>query len=304
MSPSAPRSSLALDAPRGPAYRAPIAVAVRAPAAPRPIMTMRPALLSLAALLALGGCASVPTASPAWRLVWSDEFDGPAGQPPDSASWRYDVGTDWGNQQLEYDTDRATNAALDGAGNLVITARRESFEGQQYTSARINTQGRHEFRYGRFEARMRMPTGQGLWPAFWLLGADAPTVGWPDCGEIDVMEYRGQEPSTVIGTVHGPGYSGAAGVTRRYTVPRARLDADFHVYAVEWTTDRVDWFVDDTRYFSVRRSDVPGRWVFDHPFFVILDLAVGGGFVGAPDATTVFPQTLAVDWVRVYERAP
>ncbi len=255
----------------------------------------------IALVAASTACAKHPT-KPSWKLVWQDEFTGLAGQSPDSAKWTYDIGTDWGNGQLEYDTSRPENVSLDGTGNLAITARSESYLGREYTSGRINTRGRCERAGGRFEARMRMPRGQGLWPAFWLLGADFGTAGWPACGEIDIMEYRGQEPSLLHGALHGPSYSGGSAVTRSYTVPGTTLDSAFHVYAVEWTSSKITWFFDDQVYFTVTPSSLPGgaRWVFDHPFFIILDLAVGGGFVGPPDASTTFPQQLLVDYVRVY----
>lgn len=257
-----------------------------------------PMLLSLV-LLTLLGCAGD---EPAWVLTWSDEFDGPAGQLPDPRRWSFDVGTDWGNGQLEYDTDRPENVSLDGEGNLAITARREVYAGQPYTSGRIKTSDLFEQLEGRFAARIRMPTGQGLWPAFWMLGNDFEEVGWPACGEIDIVEYRGQEPTVARGSVHGPGYSAADALTRRYDLLRGRFDTEFHVFAVEWGEDGITWYVDDEPYFRVTRADVPGRWVFDHPFFLLLNLAVGGGFVAPPDHTTSFPQTMLVDWVRVYRR--
>ena len=264
---------------------------------PRPWRSAAAALV----IALLSGCQGHPT-EPRWELTWSDEFEGPAGQPPDSSRWNHDIGTDWGNGQLEYDTDRTENVSLDGAGHLVITARAESWLGRSYTSGRIQTRGHFEQAGGRFEARMRLPRGQGLWPAFWLLGSNFDTVGWPACGEIDIMEYRGQEPSLLHGSLHGPGYSGGAAVTRTYTVPGVTLDADFHDYAVEWAPDRIQWSIDGNTYFTVTPRDLPaaGRWVFDHPFFVILNLAVGGAFVGPPNGTTVFPQQLVVDHVRVY----
>ncbi len=237
---------------------------------------------------------------PVWTLVWSDEFDGPAGQLPSAANWAFDIGTDWGNRQLEYDTDRPENVSLDGSGNLAITARRESYGGSAYTSGRIKTQGLFDQAHGRFEARIKLPAGQGIWPAFWMLGSDFPTVGWPQCGEIDVMEYRGQEPSVVHGTVHGPGYSGGGGVSSRYLLSGGRFDADFHVFAVEWTEAGIEWFVDGELYHRVRRGEPRGEWVFDHPFFILLNVAVGGTFVGPPDASTSFPQSMLVDWVRVH----
>ena len=236
-----------------------------------------------------------------WQLVWEDNFEGPAGQSPDSRKWTFDIGTDWGNAQLEFDTDRPENAALDGQGNLAIVARAESFGGRSYTSARMVTKDLFERTYGRFEARMQLPWGQGIWPAFWMLGANIDDVGWPLCGEIDIMEYRGQEPSRVHGSLHGPGYSGGQPVTKRYDLPNGRFDTGFHVFAVEWKAGEIKWYVDDQLYQTVSAADVPGDWVYNHPFFIIVNLAVGGNYVGPPNATTVFPQTLLVDYVRVYQ---
>ncbi|MFN0149394.1 MAG: family 16 glycosylhydrolase [bacterium] len=256
-------------------------------------------VISLALVASLGGCAED---SEEWQVVWEDNFEGPAGQSPDPTRWRFDIGTDWGNAQLEYDTDRTVNAALDGAGNLAIVARAETLQGREYTSARINTRDLFEQTHGRFEARIRLPVGQGIWPAFWLLGSDFGVVGWPACGEIDIMEYRGQEPRVLHGSLHGPGYSGGAAVTRRYELTTAAgFDADFHVFGVEWDVNRITWTVDGVRYHAVTPRELPsgGRWVFEHPFFVILNLAVGGNFVGPPDASTRFPQVMLVDWVRV-----
>ncbi|HKK70165.1 MAG TPA: glycoside hydrolase family 16 protein [Candidatus Krumholzibacteria bacterium] len=239
-------------------------------------------------------------------LTWSDEFDGPADTSPDPEKWTYDIGTGvngWGNAQLEYDTDRIENVRLDGEGHLEIVAREEEFGDRQYTSARIKTEGLFTQRYGRFEARIQLPRGQGIWPAFWMLGDDFRQVGWPDSGEIDIMEYRGQNPDEVLGTVHGPGYSGGASIGARFILDGGDFDAGFHVFSIEWTDDRITWFVDDVPYHRVRPQDLGGReWVFDHPFFMILNVAVGGNFVGPPDETTRFPQTMRVDWVRVYER--
>ena len=259
----------------------------------------------LVALTALAGTAcEEDDGATTWRLVWEDEFEGPAGTLPDPARWTFDIGTDWGNAQLEYDTDRPENVSLDGQGNLAITARREPYQGQEYTSGRIKTQGLFEQAGGRFEARIRLPSGQGIWPAFWMLGANIDSVGWPQCGEIDVMEYRGQEPSVVHGSLHGPGYSGGGAETSRYVLSGARFDTGFHVFAVEWSTERIEWFVDGERYKIVKRGDVSGEWVFDAPFFILLNVAVGGGFVGPPNAATTFPQAMLVDWVRVHQSHP
>jgi beta-glucanase (GH16 family) len=276
---------------------------------------VKPALrfLPLVFLVTFTGCegpASVtyptPPASTPGQLTWLEDFTGPAGSLPSASHWRFDVGTDWGNSQLEYDTDRPSNVSLDGNGNLAIVARAESYQGCAYTSGRISTRGYFSQATGRFEARIKLPTGRGLWPAFWLLGADYAANPWPACGEIDIMEYRGQEPTVVHGSLHGPGYSGGNARTKAYALPNgARFDGGFHVFAVEWKTNQITYLVDNVPYQVLTPSSLPAgtRWVFDHPFFIILNLAVGGNYVGSPDATTVFPQTLLVDYVRVYQVA-
>jgi len=243
---------------------------------------------------------------PPWHLVWQDELDGSEGARPDPAKWKYDVGGDgWGNEQLEFDTDRTDNAALDGNGHLRIVARRESYGGRAFTSARINTAGHFERAYGRFEARIREPRGQGIWPAFWVLGNNVANVGWPGCGEIDIMEYRGQLVRNNRGSLHGPGYSGGANHGKEIDTG-IDLSQGFHTYAVEWDPGRVVFKFDEQAYFTATPADLPAGkvWVYDHPFFIILNLAVGGTYVGSPDGTTQFPQTMLVDHVRVYERIP
>jgi len=255
-------------------------------------------LIAAASVFALGCSKDL---GPKFSLVWADEFTGPAGQLPDSTKWTYDVGTGWGNAQLEYDTDhRPQNVSLDGAGHLAITAIQESYNGQGYTSGRITTRGLFQPTYGRIEARIQLPSGQGLWPAFWLLGANYPAVGWPQCGEIDVMENVGSQPSWIFGSLHGPGYSGGNAVTQRYGLVNDRFDTGFHVFAVEWDPDHIDWSVDGVSYQRATSGGVSGPWVFDHPFAIILNLAVGGTFPGAPGAGTTFPQAMLVDWVHVY----
>ncbi len=256
----------------------------------------------LLAMAWMSGCGSSSTEPEEIVLLWQDDFIGPAGQLPDPARWRFDVGTGWGNAQLEYDTERAENVSLDGNSNLAIVAREETYENASYTSGRINTRGKYAQRHGRFEARIKLPVGQGLWPAFWLLGADHESVGWPACGEIDIMEYRGQEPNIVHGSLHGPGYSGGQALTGRFVLPGDGFDAGFHTFSIEWDEDGISWFVDGQVYQRRTRADLPtgARWVFDHPFFIVLNLAVGGNYVGAPNETTQFPQTMLVDWVRVY----
>ncbi len=242
---------------------------------------------------------------PGWKLVWNDEFEGATGTSPDATHWGFETGgTGWGNNELEFYTARPENASLDGQGNLVITARKEAYMGRDYTSARMTTQGKLEHGYGRYEARMRVPQGQGVWPAFWMLGMDIGSAGWPTCGEIDIMENIGKEPSTVHGTLHGPGYSGDNGIAKAFDLPGGAKFADgFHVFALEWEAAAVRWYVDGALYETRTPSDLPAgkTWVYDHPFFLILNLAVGGPWPGNPDGSSVFPQTLTVDYVRVYE---
>ncbi len=258
----------------------------------------------MAMILSFPGCTGgdeIPERS--WQLVWQDEFDGPQGQSPDPTKWNFDIGTGWGNEQLEFDTDRPENVSLDGEGNLAIIAKEENYSGAAYTSARITTAGLFEQAYGRYEARIKMPYGPGLWPAFWLLGANIDEVSWPQCGEIDVMEYRGQEPSIIHGSVHGPEYSAGAAVTKSFSLLNDRFDVDFHLFAIEWGEDYIDYYVDDQLYFRVTPDDLPGEWVYDHTFYIILNVAVGGNYVGFPTQDTKFPQTMLVDYVRVYSEA-
>lgn len=235
------------------------------------------------------------------NLLMQDEFstDG----TPNPAIWDYNIGTGdngWGNSELQYYTDRPENIKVEN-GMLKITAQKEAFMGSQYTSARILTKGLFEQKYGRFEARIKLPWGQGIWPAFWLLGANSDEVSWPQCGEIDIMEYRGQEPTTVQGTVHGPGYSGGESVFKSYSLQNDRFDTDFHVFGIEWGENYINFYVDDVLYNQITPDDVTGEWVFNHPFYIIMNVAVGGNFVGSPNNETSFPQTMLVDYVRVYK---
>ncbi len=294
---------------------------------------MKQVKMAVSVWLLAGGCVAesgVPIEPPpAFVLTFADEFDGAEGALPDLNVWKLDLGTGpngdgWGNGERQYYTGRPENLSLDGEGHLRLVARAESFGSREFTSARIRTQGTFEQRYGRFEARIRVPSGQGIWPAFWMLGNDFPDETstpdearrgmWPRCGEIDIMEVRGQQTALVAGTIHGPGYSGAEGITESYRLPEGGFDDDFHVFAVEWDPGRIMWFVDGVLYHSVTTAQVrtlvplPGatqpEWVYDHPFFLLLNVAVGGGYVGSPDASTMFPATMLVDYVRVYERTP
>ena len=241
-----------------------------------------------------------------WTLTWSDEFNQPDGSARDPAKWDYALGGHgWGNQELETYTDRRENSQIVD-GKLVITARRESFTGKdgiarEYTSARLLTRGKFSQQYGRFEARIKIPYGQGIWPAFWMLGESGE---WPDRGEIDVMENIGNEPRIVHGTIHGPGYSGEHGIGAPFAIKRGRFADKFHVFAVEWEPHVIRFYVDKHLYNTITPAKLPAgtKWVYDTPFFILLNVAVGGGWPGYPDATTTFPQTMQVDYVRVYKR--
>lgn len=257
----------------------------------------------------------VTNVSTGWQLVWSDEFGQADGSSPDSTKWNFDVGGGgWGNNQQEYDTARTNNARVQG-GNLVIEARQESYMGRSYTSARMLTKGKWAWTYGRMEARIKIPRGQGIWPAFWTLGTniDGPGgVGWPACGEIDIMENIGKtnnnEHGKIYGTIHGPqsgvgDYNGGAGVGGSYTLPGGAVYADdFHVFAIEWTTNQIKWYMDNQQYFTATPFSLPGggTWPFTQPQFILLNLAVGGNWPGYPSNYTVFPQQMLVDYVRVY----
>ena len=264
--------------------------------------------LSLVAVLSVSGCeqqALQTLPERTWELVWSDDFTGSAQTIPDAYKWTYDIGTGsngWGNSELEYYTNRTSNVSLDGTGNLVITARKESYSGSGYTSARIKTQGLFSQKYGRFEARIKTPTGPGIWPAFWLLGDNINQVSWPACGEIDIMEQRGQQPAITHGSVHGPGYFGANAKTKPYGLSIGRFDSEFHIYAIEWGEDYIDFFVDEYLFQRIQPNDLSGDWVFNTPFYIILNVAIGGNFVGYPTTGTPFPQSMYVDYVKVYKK--
>jgi beta-glucanase (GH16 family) len=252
------------------------------------------------------------SAPPGMGLVWADEFDAPAGAPPDPSRWTYDLGDGgrgWGNEELQWYTDRPENAAHDGSGNLVITAREAEpglscwYGPCRYTSARLLTRGLFELMHGRIEARLKVPEGIGLWPAFWMLGADIGAVGWPASGEIDVMENVGRQPRLLYGTIHGPGYSGSQGFGSTLLMDEP-LAGSFHVFAVDWEPGRITWSVDGETYHEATPAAVaPRAWVFEHPFFLLLNLAVGGHFGGAVATGTEFPASYLVDYVRVYQAA-
>ncbi|UWP79116.1 lectin [Dactylosporangium fulvum] len=275
---------------------------------PRTLLAAAVAAAAMATALVvplMGTASAAPAPGP---LTWSDEFNGPAGSAVDQSKWRFDIGgSGWGNNEQQYYTNSTRNAAMDGAGNLVITARRENpgnyqchYGTCQYTSARLLTSATFTQTYGRFEARMKLPRGQGIWPAFWMLGNNIGSAGWPTSGEIDIMENIGREPNTVHGTIHGPGYSGGEGIGAGYTIGSPFADG-FHTFAVDWSPNLLIWYVDGNEYQRRTPADLGGdRWVFDHPFFMIMNVAVGGYWPGYPDGSTTFPQSLTVDYVRVY----
>ncbi|MDH5833329.1 glycoside hydrolase family 16 protein [Luteimonas kalidii] len=259
-----------------------------------------------------GPRASAPAATAFDTLAWSDEFD-----TANADDWTFETGGHgWGNQELQYYTD-GSNAfiqydALAGSRVLVIEARRGAPAGAscwygacQYSSTRMISRGKREFRHGRIEARIRLPQTQGIWPAFWMLGANLDQVGWPQSGEIDIMEHVGFEPTLTHGALHGPGYSGNTPFSGTHDLGE-RADARYHVYAVEWDAAGIRWFVDGQPFYSLTRAQVEARgpWVFDQPFFLLLNVAVGGSWPGSPDTSSMFPQRMYVDWVRVYQPAP
>lgn len=273
----------------------------------------------LVAVLVISSCSTDETQTVATftELVWQDEFD--TDGSPDPANWGYEIGTGingWGNNELQYYTDRTENATVQN-GILIITAKEEQFGGASYTSARLLTRDKIEQAYGRFEARIKVPAGSGVWPAFWMLGADCDEVGWPQCGEIDIMEYRRQEPTSVSGSIHGPGYSGETNpqgqITKSYDLENDRFDASFHVFGIEWGPDYINYYVDDVLYNQITPADLKitpddgsgelAEWVFNKPFYIILNLAIGGAFPGPPNAEEVFPQRMLVDYVRVYKQS-
>lgn len=277
--------------------------------------TFRATLLAGCALVSLllfgvNSAAVRAQKSTTWKLVWQDEFNEKNGSPVNAKKWTHEVGGGgWGNHELEYYTNRIDNS-YQADGMLVIKAIKESFSGtdgatREYTSARLSTKKSFTATYGKFEARIKIPRGQGLWPAFWMLGSDIDKKHWPNCGEIDIMENIGKEPATIRGTIHGPGYFGDKGLTSSYLLSNRKSFADsFHTFTVEWEPNIIRFYCDNNLYKIVTPADLPSgtSWVYDHPFFILLNVAVGGDWPGSPDATTSFPQEMLVDYVRVYQR--
>ena len=243
---------------------------------------------------------SPPPGPPGWTLVFADEFD--TAGALDSAKWAYEIGY-IRNEEKQYYTSRAENVRAEG-GNLVIEGRKEAYQGYSHTSASINTLGRFEFLYGRVEIRAKLPTGNGAWPAIWMLGTNRPQVGWPTCGEIDIMENVGFDPVRIHSSVHTAAYNHTVGTQKTASVTVANPWEDFHVYAMEWYADHIDVFVDGQKYFTFRNEGTGSRaWPFDKRQYLLVNLAIGGswgGQKGIDDAR--FPHRYLVDYVRIYQQ--
>jgi beta-glucanase (GH16 family) len=230
-----------------------------------------------------------------WNLAWSDEFDGTS---INRTNWTYDIGSGgWGNQELQYYTTRTDNATVKN-GNLLIIAKKESYGGTAYTSARLKTLGLKSWTYGKFEGRMKFPKEQGIWPGFWMLGNNFPTAGWPQCGEIDIMEHVSLS-TDINGTMHWKDLSGQHAQAGGFTYCNVE---QYHIYAVEWDAKSIKWYLDGKKYYEVSiLNNVAGTDEMHLPFFYIINLAVGGTWPGNPNATTTFPDTLYVDYIRAYQ---
>jgi hypothetical protein len=243
---------------------------------------------------------TAPVSYPGLSLAWSDEF---SGKEIDNNSWNYETGGGgWGNHELEYYTNNHKNAFITSGGYLVLEARKETVGSNQYTSARLQTMGKREFKYGRMDIRVLLPKGKGIWPAIWMLGSNISTTPWPACGEIDIMELLGQEPGKVYGTMHWGSAGGpSTHIGDDYSLNGGDFSQKFHVFSIVWDTDKIEWYVDDQKFFTGNKTDVNGSYPFDNTFFFLLNLAVGGDWPGNPDGSTVFPQRMIVDYVRVYQ---
>jgi beta-glucanase (GH16 family) len=265
-------------------------------------------LLLLSTAFAGGGAAAAPPAAsptpvpgPAgWTLVFSDEFETPGALDP--AKWGYDIGY-IANDEKQHYTSRSENVRAEG-GNLVIEARKEPYQGYAYTSARVVTRGRFEFLYGRVEVRAKLPTGNGTWPAIWMLGTNIGQVGWPTCGEIDIMENVGFDPLLIHGSVHTAAYNHTIGTQKTANVTVASPWEDFHVYAMEWYADHIDVLVDGQKYFTFRNESKGSRtWPFDKPQYLLINLAIGGSWGGQKGIDdSRFPHRYLIDYVRIYQQ--
>ena len=267
------------------------------PLAPLPLIW----LLACAPGAPEGAPSDPEAAAGEWSLVWSDEFD--VEGLPDEARWTYEEGL-IRNEEAQYYTRRAENARVED-GTLVIEARRERYESAEYTSASLTTQGKASWRYGRIEVRAKLPTGRGMWPAIWMLGTNIDEVGWPECGEIDIMENVGFDPDRIHGNVHTEAFNHVLGTNKGASIELPRPHEDFHVYAVEWYPSHIDFFVDEVQYFSFQNTGGGvSEWPFDQPHYLIINAAIGGGWGGQQGIDdSIFPQRYYIDYVRVYELA-
>ena len=246
-----------------------------------------------------------PDSYPGYELVWSDEFNGSA---LDAGSWVFDAGDGcpglcgWGNNELQYYTNSPDNLFFQD-GKLIIEARKESYGGKNYTSSRIKTAGKKAWTFGRIDIRAKLPEGRGIWPAFWMLPQESPLGQWPTSGEIDIMELIGSEPKRSHGTVHfGPG-PGSTQISRSFSLDEGKFSEQFHVFSLEWKENEIQWLIDGNLFSTVRKSDLgTSQYPFNEPFYLLINLAVGGNWPGAPDADTYFPQHLIVDYVRIYQQ--
>lgn len=239
-----------------------------------------------------------------WKLVWSEEFNYKG--LPDSTKWGYETRGNsygWGNNEKQYYTAYNTANATVSDGTLKITARKETVENKAYTSARLSTAGKAEFQYGKIEVRAKLPAGRGTWPAIWMLGKNISTTRWPECGEIDIMEHVGYEKDSIYGTVHTEAYNHIKGTQKGKSIYIATPYDDFHLYTIEWTKDKIDFLVDGKVYNSFKNERLSTKeWPFDQPFYLILNVAVGGNWGGKKGIDeAVFPATMEVDYVRVYQ---
>nr|WKN39813.1 glycoside hydrolase family 16 protein [Tunicatimonas sp. TK19036] len=259
------------------------------------------------AMVATDSSTAQLSSDDAWELVWSDEFES---ETIDLDKWTFQEGNGcpnlcgWGNNELEYYTDRPENAFMED-GHLVIQAQQEDYEGASYTSAKLISRGKGDFQFGRIEMRAKLPEGQGIWPAFWMLPTEEVYGGWAASGEIDIMEMVGHEPNTVHGTVHYNPVPSNQHQGEPYEAT-SDLSEEFHTYGITWQQDSIHWWFDDTNFFTVRKGELAQaeRYPFNEKFYLILNLAVGGNWPGSPDTTTQFPQEFVVDYVRVYQQKP
>lgn len=259
------------------------------------------ALISIA-ITPSSNAASAPLAK---KYLWQVEFNGKAGQAPLSKYFKFNTGGGgWGNSEEQFYVNTRKTSATDGNGKMVFTASKISYDlpssdkyfPYKYKSARIHTNGKVSFKYGRMEARIKLPAGVGTWPAFWMLGSDISTNTWPDCGEIDIMEAKGSLPNTTFGTIHGPGYSGGSGISGGTTL-QTPLAEGYHIYAINWKPNSIEWYIDDQLYHSITKDQVANDWVFNKRFFLILNLAMGGLFTGEIDPS-IEETKMYIDWVR------